>query len=156
AERRLLHRGRDGLRRRGEQEGADGTIPEELLRRRGVDGLGRRLHRRATVAPRATEARMASLADETRWMGGVDQAALAANGEGTPAELLEAAIERMEATDPAVHALTITWFDHARRLAADPALPGGPFRGVPFLLKDLYTSFAGQTLSNGNKALKEA
>src|SRR5262249_51708632 len=31
-----------------------------------------------------------------------------------------------------------------------------PFRGVPFLLKDLYTSFAGQTLSNGNVALKEA
>ena len=32
----------------------------------------------------------------------------------------------------------------------------GPLRGVPFLLKDLYTSFAGQTLSNGNRALKEA
>ena len=41
-------------------------------------------------------------------------------------------------------------------MAADPGLPDGPFRGVPFLLKDLYTSFAGQTLSNGNIALKEA
>ena len=48
------------------------------------------------------------------------------------------------------------WFDHARELAADPALPDGPFRGVPFLLKDLYTAFAGQTLSNGNVALKAA
>jgi amidase len=99
---------------------------------------------------------MSSLADETRWMDGVDQAALVAKGEVSPAELLEAAIERMEAIDPAVHALTITWFDDARRLAADRELPEGPFHGVPFLLKDLYTSFAGQTLSNGNKALKEA
>jgi amidase len=99
---------------------------------------------------------MTSLADETRWMDAVDQAALVAKGDVTPAELLEAAIERMEAIDPKVRALTITWFDHARELAADPALPDGPLRGVPFLLKDLYTSFAGQTLSNGNIALKEA
>jgi amidase len=99
---------------------------------------------------------MTSLADETRWMDGVDQAALVAKGEVTPAELLEAAIERIEAIDPALHAMTITWFDDARRTSVDPALPDGPFRGVPFLLKDLYTSFAGQTLSNGNIALKEA
>jgi amidase len=97
-----------------------------------------------------------SLSEETQWMDAVDQAALVAKGEITPSELLEAAIERMEAIDPAIHALTITWFDHARQLAADRALPDGPFRGVPFLLKDLYTSFAGQTLSNGNIALKEA
>ena len=99
---------------------------------------------------------MTSLADETRWMDAVDQAALVAKGEVTPIELLDAAIARIEETDPALNALTITWFDHARRLAADPALPDGPFRGVPFLLKDLYTAFAGQTLSNGNVALKAA
>ena len=89
-------------------------------------------------------------------MDAVDQAALVAKGEVTPIELLDAAIARIEETDPALNALTITWFDHARRLAADPALPDGPFRGVPFLLKDLYTAFAGQTLSNGNVALKAA
>ena len=99
---------------------------------------------------------MSSLADETRWMDAVDQAALVAKGDVTPRELLDAAIERMEAIDPAVHALTITWFDDARRFAADGDIPDGPFHGVPFLLKDLYTSFAGQTLSNGNVALKEA
>jgi amidase len=99
---------------------------------------------------------MSSLADETRWMDAVDQAALVAKGEVTASELLEAAIERMESIDPAVHALTITWFDDARRFAAGGAIPDGPFHGVPFLLKDLYTSFAGQTLSNGNVALKEA
>ena len=35
-------------------------------------------------------------------------------------------------------------------------LPAGPFRGVPFLLKDLSTMCAGQTMSNGNVALKAA
>ena len=89
-------------------------------------------------------------------MDATDQAALVAKGEVTPSELLEAAIERIERSNPALNAVVIEWFDHARSVAADPDLPDGPFRGVPFLLKDLYTSFAGQTLSNGNVALKEA
>jgi amidase len=89
-------------------------------------------------------------------MDATDQAALVAKGEVTPSELLEAAIERIERSNPALNAVVIAWFDHARSIAADPNLPEGPFRGVPFLLKDLYTSFAGQTLSNGNVALKAA
>jgi len=89
-------------------------------------------------------------------MDATDQARLVANGDVTPGELLEAAIERIERTNPSLNAVVIEWFDHARQVAADPNLPNGPFRGVPFLLKDLYTSFTGQTLSNGNVALKEA
>lgn len=89
-------------------------------------------------------------------MDATEQAALVAKGEVTPSELLEAAIERIERMDPALNAVIIEWFEHARSIAADPDLPAGPFRGVPFLLKDLYTSFAGQTLSNGNVALKQA
>ena len=89
-------------------------------------------------------------------MDATDQAALVAEGEVAPSELLEAAIERIEQSNPSLNAVVIEWFEHARSVAADPRLPKGPFRGVPFLLKDLYTSFAGQTLSNGNVALKEA
>ena len=89
-------------------------------------------------------------------MDATDQAALVSKGEVTPSELLEAAIERIERSNPALNAVVIEWFDHARSVAADPDLPEGPFRGVPFLLKDLYTSFAGQTVSNGNVALKAA
>lgn len=89
-------------------------------------------------------------------MDAIDQAALVAKGEVTPSELLEAAIDRIEQSNPSLNAVVIEWFDHARSVAADAGLPPGPFRGVPFLLKDLYTSFAGQTLSNGNVALKEA
>lgn len=89
-------------------------------------------------------------------MDATDQAALVAKGDVTPAELLEAAIDRIEAANPALNAVVTTWYDHAREVAADPSLPGGTFRGVPFLLKDLYTNYAGQTLSNGNRALKDA
>src|SRR5271163_4752601 len=99
---------------------------------------------------------MSALADQTRWMDATHQAKLVAKGEVTPSELLEAAIERIEQSNPSLNAVVIEWFDHARSVAADPELPDGPFRGVPFLLKDLYTNFAGQTLSNGNVALKEA
>ena len=98
---------------------------------------------------------MSSLADDTRWLDATDQADLVRSGQVTPSELLEAAIERIEALDPQLNAVVIRWFDHAREVAAGP-LPDGPFRGVPFLLKDLWATYAGQTISNGNKALKAA
>lgn len=98
---------------------------------------------------------MTSLADDTRWLDATAQAALVASGEARPAELLEAAIERIERIDPALNSVTIRWFDHARDVAASD-LPDGPFRGVPFLLKDLWAHYAGQALTNGNQALKDA
>src|ERR1700727_1914590 len=88
-------------------------------------------------------------------MDAVDQAALVDNDEVTPLELLEAAIERIERIDPVLNAVVIRWFDHARDTArAD--LPDGPFRGVPFLIKDLFAGYAGQRISNGNVALEDA
>ena len=94
----------------------------------------------------------ASLADDTRWMDATDQAELVRSGQVSAAELAEAAITRIEALNPAIGAVTMRWFDHARELAAGD-LPAGPFTGVPFLLKDLWAHYAGQTLSNGNTAL---
>jgi amidase len=98
---------------------------------------------------------MTSLADDTRWLDATAQAELVRSGEVTPSELLEAAIERIEATDPKLNAVIIRWFDHAREVAAGP-VADGPFRGVPFLLKDLWAHYEGQLLSNGNQALKDA
>lgn len=86
-------------------------------------------------------------------MDAVDQAALVKNGELTPLELLEAAIERIERIDPVLNAVVIRWFDHARDTARSD-LPDGPFRGVPFLIKDLFAGYAGQLISNGNVAFK--
>jgi len=94
-----------------------------------------------------------TLAEQTRWMDAVDQAALVASGDVSPSELLEAAIERIERIDPTLNAVVIRWFDHARETVKGE-LPDGPFRGVPFLLKDLYASYAGQPISNGNLAFK--
>jgi len=98
---------------------------------------------------------MSSLADDTRWLDATDQAALVERGHATALELLDAAIERIEAIDPALNAVIIRWFDEARAAAAGP-LPAGPFRGVPTLLKDLWAHYAGQPLTNGNQALKDA
>ena len=99
---------------------------------------------------------MSSLADETRWLDATAQAELVADGKVSPAELVEAAIERIERIDPKLNATTYRWFDSARELARSGSLPNGPFRGVPFLLKDLFAAEAGKPLSNGNKAFKAA
>lgn len=97
-------------------------------------------------------ASLGSLATETRWMDATDQAALVRRGDVSATELLEAAIERIEAIDPILNAVVLRWFDVARDAATE--LPDGPFRGVPFLLKDLWAHFAGQPLTNGCQALK--
>ena len=97
---------------------------------------------------------MGSLAADTRWMDAVDQATLVRRGDVSAAELLDAALERIESIDPALNAVIIRWFDDARRAATQ--LPDGPFRGVPFLLKDLWAHYAGQPLTNGCRALKDA
>jgi amidase len=86
-------------------------------------------------------------------MDAVDQATLVRKGEATPLELLEAAIERIERVDPVLNAVIIRWFDHARDTARTE-LPEGPFRGVPFLIKDLFAGYAGQPITNGNLAWK--
>jgi amidase len=88
-------------------------------------------------------------------MDAVEQAALVHDGEVTPLELLDAAIERIERIDPVLNAVVIRWFDHARDTAR-AALPDGRFRGVPFLIKDLFAGYAGQPITNGNLALKNA
>ena len=98
---------------------------------------------------------MGTLADDTRWMDATAQAELVASGEVTPLELTEAAIERVERLDGPINAVIMRWFDHAREVAVSD-LPDGPFRGVPFLLKDLWAHYAGQPLTNGNVALREA
>ncbi|UCH48795.1 MAG: amidase [Betaproteobacteria bacterium] len=77
-------------------------------------------------------------------------AALARRGEVTPEDLLEAAIERVEARNPAINAVTMELYDYGRKAIAD-GLPDGPFRGVPFLVKDLTASVAGVKMTRGSK-----
>ena len=60
----------------------------------------------------------------------------------TAEELLESAIARIEARNPQINAVTMKLYDYARQAIAS-GLPDGPFRGVPYLMKDLTASIAG-------------
>jgi Asp-tRNA(Asn)/Glu-tRNA(Gln) amidotransferase A subunit family amidase len=68
----------------------------------------------------------------------------------TPAELLDGAIERVEARNPHVNAVVMKLYDYGRRAIAD-GLPDGPFRGVPFLMKDLTASIGGVPMTRGSR-----
>ncbi len=99
---------------------------------------------------------MSPLAEQTQWIDAVGQAELVSSAQVSPGELIDAAIERIEQLNPALNAVTYRWFEHARETARRHDLPAGPFRGVPFLLKDLWANYAGFPISNGNVALKRA
>jgi amidase len=69
--------------------------------------------------------------------------------EVAPAELVEAAIERIERRNPALNAVVFKAYDEARKTAAG-ALPQGPFAGVPFLIKDLGAQVKGWPRTSGS------
>ncbi len=88
--------------------------------------------------------------DEYERFDGVGLADLVRRGTVTPTQLLEAAIERVEARNPALNAVVMPLYDHARRAIAD-GLPDGPLRGVPFLVKDLTAVVAGVPMTRGSR-----
>jgi amidase len=90
---------------------------------------------------------------ETATLDATAQAELVRSGEASPVELVDAAIARVEALNPQLNAVIHPLFDEGRAAAAGE-LPEGPFRGVPFLLKDLGAAFAGQPLHLGMEFLK--
>ncbi len=81
-------------------------------------------------------------------------AALVASGDASPDDLLERAIERAETLDPAVNALSQKLYDHGHE-AITAGLPQGPFRGVPFLLKDLGALLDGEITTQGARLFKD-
>src|ERR1700722_6292586 len=82
-------------------------------------------------------------------------AELVRNAGASPAELVDDAINRIEKLNPELNAVIRPRFDEARREAAG-ALPDGPFRGVPIVLKDLLCDTEGEEIHEGMRALKEA
>jgi amidase len=91
---------------------------------------------------------MAALADYGRY-DAIGLAELVRTRQATPADLVEAAIERVETLNPKLNAVVHKMYDEARRRVA-AGLPSGPFTGVPYLLKDLGQLYAGEPLSNGS------
>src|SRR5665648_171839 len=85
---------------------------------------------------------------------GLGLAELVRDGEVSPLELVEEAISRIEGLNPQLNAVIHKMYDPARAAAVGD-LPDGPFRGVPFLLKDLLSVYAGEPMRNGSRFLKD-
>lgn len=81
---------------------------------------------------------------------GLSLGELVKKGEVTPLELVDAAIERTEKHNGTLNAVVYSAFDEARA-AAKGKLPDGPFKGVPFLIKDLGTEVKGWPRTSGSK-----
>lgn len=77
-------------------------------------------------------------------------AAWVAKGDVSPSELLEAAFAAVEARNPAINAVVLTQEAVARKAIAE-GLPSGPFRGVPFLIKDLGIEARDYPSHNGSR-----
>jgi len=85
---------------------------------------------------------------------GFGLAELVRKKEVKPCELVEEAISRIEKLNPQLNAVIYKMYELARK-AADRDLPDGPFKGVPFLMKDVLMAYAGVPLSNGSRFLKD-
>jgi amidase len=95
------------------------------------------------------------MSNDLAWMDATAQADLVRKGEVTPTELVEAAIARIDKLNPQLNAVIHRLDDKAMAAAADPALPDGPFRGVPFLVKDAVCHTAGDPFHCGMQVLKD-
>lgn len=84
---------------------------------------------------------------------GLGLAELVRAREVTPLELVEAALARIEAHNPALNAVVVR-LDALARAAARGPLADGPFAGVPMLLKDYWATCAGLPTSDGNRMLR--
>jgi amidase len=93
--------------------------------------------------------------DDLLWLDATAQAELVATGGISPRELVAASVARIEAIDGGLNAVIHRRFEKALA-EVDAGLADGPFRGVPFLIKDLFCDSAGDPAHNGNRALRDA
>jgi amidase len=85
----------------------------------------------------------------------VGLAELVRTKEASPLELVDACIATVERLNPTINAVIHKRFDEARADAVGN-LPDGPFRGVPFFIKDIGANQAGLPYCAGSQALKDA
>jgi Asp-tRNA(Asn)/Glu-tRNA(Gln) amidotransferase A subunit family amidase len=92
--------------------------------------------------------------DEFEDYDAVGLATLIREGAVTAAEVMEAAIARCEARNPALNAVVLELYDHGRAAVAGD-LPDGPLAGVPYLIKDLGATLAGTPTTGGSKFMAD-
>ena len=93
-------------------------------------------------------------ADEVLGLDATGQAELVSRGEISAVELVEMAAVRLAAVNPTLNAVIHDSVEGARRSAAGQ-LRGGPFNGVPFLIKDLIAHAAGEPFHEGIRLLAD-
>ncbi len=82
---------------------------------------------------------MSSMAEQSWALDLVDAAGFVASGELAPSELVASALERLEAVEPLVHAFVSVDAEGALREArGQDGRPGGPLRGIPVAVKDIF------------------
>jgi amidase len=77
-------------------------------------------------------------------------AALVKNGDISPGELARMAAQAVDAFNPDVNAVVETYPDRIDHLD-ESSLGAGPFRGVPFLMKDVFGHEAGRRVEFGSR-----
>lgn len=80
---------------------------------------------------------------------------LVATKQVTPSELLSAVHQKVDALNPKLNAFCHLFVDKAEAQIKQ-GLPAGPFRGVPFALKDLGQYLTGTITSAGSRVWKDA
>lgn len=81
-------------------------------------------------------------------------AELVRRGEVSASELLDEALDRVQRHNPSINAV-VHLMEGPARAAIAAGLPEGPFRGVPFLVKDLIQACAGEPMSCGSRAMRQ-
>ena len=94
-----------------------------------------------------------SLARDYDTQDALGLAALVAAREVTPAELLDEALLRLERVNGSLNAVIQPMFERARAACGQGF--GGPFLGVPFLLKDLNQAYPGVPLRMGSRFFRD-
>lgn len=81
---------------------------------------------------------------------GLGLAALVKGGKVTARELRDASLEAIEKLNPQLNAVVSVLADESRR-EIETGLPDGPFKGVPFVIKEMVLHAAGATMQMGSR-----
>ena len=111
----------------------------------------------STSSPRAADRsrEFSGLAADYANYDGLGLADLIAKKKISPLELLHAVRQRVDAFNPQLNALCHLFFDRAEA-QINAGLGTGPFRGVPYALKDLGQYLAGTITSAGSRIWKDS
>jgi amidase len=85
---------------------------------------------------------------------GLGLAELVAKKQVSPKELAQTALKAIETVNPAINAVVETYPDRIEGLD-EATLGKGPFRGVPFLMKDVFGHEKGRRIEFGSRLCKD-